>query len=79
MRRSGDADMVIFQDEVHRIDGFCNCSKCRAYRQVRYKEPAVRELSDKLQAARVASLGSDDPRCRIDDCIRLTLSQIDKK
>lgn len=71
--------MLILQDEIHKLNGFCNCSKCRKYREIRYKEPAVKELSDKLQAARVASLGTNDPRCRLDEIIRIVLSQIDSK
>lgn len=71
--------MVILQNEIHRLDGLCFCSKCRSYRQIRYQEPAVRELADKLSSARLASLGADDPRCRIDECVRIVISQIDKK
>lgn len=71
--------MLILQKEEHRIGKPCFCSKCVAYRKARYNEVAVKELSDKLQSARVASLGADDPRTRIDEVVRVVLSQIDKK
>lgn len=71
--------MLILQKEEHRLNKPCFCSKCVAYRKARYNEVAVRELSDKLQTARTNQLGADDPRCRLDDCIRIVLSQIDKK
>ena len=64
--------------EVHHL-GICYCKKCRLYRSKRYEEPAVKELSDKLQAARMAQLDKHDPRIRLDEVIRVVLTQIDKK
>lgn len=71
--------MLILQNEEHRLNKPCFCSRCRDYRKARYNEIAVKELSDKLQSARVASLGADDPRTRIDEVVRVVLTQIDKK
>jgi hypothetical protein len=66
--------------ESHKINGVCFCSKCRAYRQTRYdNDPAVKELSDKLRAARTKQLGAFTPQTRLDECIRVVLTQIDKK
>jgi hypothetical protein len=71
--------MVNLKAQDHRSSGPCFCAKCREYRQIRYREPAVKELSDKLRAARANQLPEHDPRIRLDECIRVVLSQIDKK
>ena len=58
----------------------CFCTRCRAFRANRYENvPAVHELADKLRAARIAALGELDPRTRLDECIRICISQIGPK
>jgi hypothetical protein len=67
-------------EQQHVVGKACFCSRCRAFRTQRYMDdPKIKELSDKLRAARVKSLGNEDPRCRMDEVIRVVISQIDKK